>query len=312
VPFGRPLTVAVVLAVLAAFGWSTYYIFVLWASPAAAPSPVLVFPFLFGGVIYLFWAYATGAGPSFAALWRSPAAWFRTSLLVTMQLSVIAATYLIGPVDASLLSLIGDVVATPLVVAFILGSHRAQVASPVFGLGLLLSLVGGTMAILGGKNLSSIPPAGWLVVPAEPLTIAFYFILTAKASETAPMSAVVGQSMLAAGLLSAVLSVFVPGGWAGLVHVPPIPLFLLVVTGVSSFFVAPVLYFVAIEKVGLVIPPMLMTGIPVFTLLLSAVFLALPPPLIALLGVPIAVVGGVLSLRAGGGSSSPAEVPGGP
>ncbi len=47
----------------------------------------------------------------------------------------------------------------------------------------------------------------------------------------------------------------------------------------------------------MVIPPMLMTGIPVFTLLLSATVLQIPVPLVAALGVPIAVGGAILTLR---------------
>jgi drug/metabolite transporter (DMT)-like permease len=150
---------------------------------------------------------------------------------------------------------------------------------------------------LGGHSLAAIPPLGWLVVPVLPVTVALYFILSARASERAPMSAVVGQSMLAAGLVSVLLSPAVPGGFGALGTVPAVPFGLLVLTGVSSFFLGPVLYFVAIEKVGLIIPPMLMTGIPVFTLLLSAVLLGIALPLVAVLGVPVAVAGGVLALQ---------------
>jgi hypothetical protein len=44
---------------------------------------------------------------------------------------------------------------------------------------------------------------------------------------------------------------------------------------------------------------MLMTGIPVFTLLLSATVLGIAPALLGVLGVPIAALGGVLALTAG-------------
>lgn len=291
-------TLPVLLSVAAAFGWATYYIFVLSITPGTAPSAILVYPFLFGGIGYLGWAVATGNGRAFWAVWKEPAAYVRTALLVAMQLSVLAATYITGPVDASLLSLIGDVVATPIIVIFVFGAHRDQIRSPWFAFGLLLSVTGGTMAIAGGQNLAAIPPVGWLVVPAVPLSVAFYFLLTARANARAPASAVVGQSMLASGLVLVVLAPTIPGGWAGLAQVGAEAWLVLVVVGLSSFFVAPVLYFAAIHRAGLVLPPMLMTGIPVFTLLLSAVILHLGLPLVAVLGIPVAVVGALLTLRA--------------
>jgi len=290
-------TVAIVLSVAAAFGWATYYIFVLAITPGTTPSAIMVYPFLFGGIAYAGWAAAEGHFRAFWTLWADPAAWARTALLVGMQLSVLAATYLTGPVDSSLLSLIGDVVATPIVVAFILGAHREQIRTAWFVVGLLLSVAGGTMTIAGGQRLNAIPPAGWLVVPILPLTVAFYFLLSARANERAPPSAVVGQSMLSAGLVTALLAPAIPGGWSGLSTVGLGPMAILVTLGLSSFFVAPVLYFSAIHRSGLVLPPMLMTGIPVFTLLLSAGILRLGLPLIAVLGIPVAVVGALLTLR---------------
>ena len=292
-------TVAIILSLAAALGWATYYIFVLAITPGTAPSAIMVYPFLFGGVAYAGWAIASGHRRAFWAIWAEPAAWARTSLLVGMQLSVLAATYLTGPVDASLLSLIGDVVATPIVVAFILGAHREQLRTAWFAVGLLLSVTGGTMTIAGGQSLAAIPLAGWLVVPVLPLTVAFYFLLTARANERAPSSVVVGQSMLAGGIVTALLAPLIPGGWAGLSAFGWEPLAVLITLGLSSFFIAPVLYFNAIHRAGLILPPMLMTGIPVFTLLLSATVLGLGLPLIAVLGIPVAVVGALLTLRGG-------------
>lgn len=289
---------AVAASLLAALLWSSWYIFVLRISPGTAPSAILVYPFLFGGVAYAGWAVAEGHGRAFVQVWREPSAYLRTALLVGMQFSVLASTYLTGPVDTSLLSLIGDVVATPLLVAFVLGQHREQIRSPLFALGLVLSLAGGTMAIAGGRSLATVHGAGWLVVPVVPLTVAWYFLLTALANMQVPTSAVVGQSMLAAGAVSLVLAPTVPGGWAGVASVSADPVFVLLATGLTSFFLAPVLYFAALGRVGLVIPPMLMTGVPVFTLLLSGIVLHLSLPLLALFGIPVVIVGALLTLRA--------------
>ncbi len=289
---------AVGLVVLSAFLWATYYLFVLWATPAATPSSILVVPFLVGGSAYLGLATARGAGRTFLRLFLAPSAYVRILLLIGMQVSVLAATYLTGPVDSSLLSLIGDVVATPIAAATLYGVHRRQLFSVLFAVGVGLNLVGGGLAIAGGQRLAAVPPLGWLIVPAIPLTVALYVLLTARANESLPQSAVVGQSMLGAGLVLVLLSPLLPGGAGTLFSPPPKALLLLVATGMTSFFGSPVLYFAAIGRVGLVLPPMLMTGIPVFTLLLSAVFLGLSPPLVALLGIPIAVAGGLVAIRA--------------
>jgi drug/metabolite transporter (DMT)-like permease len=72
---------------------------------------------------------------------------------------------------------------------------------------------------------------------------------------------------------------------------------LVIVLGLTSFFVAPYLYFRAIETAGMVLPAVLMATIPVFTLLLSALLLSNIPPIIGLLGIPVAVFGAVLALQ---------------
>lgn len=288
---------AVFASLLSAFLWACYYLFVLWVTPGTAPSAILAYPFLFGGGAYAAWAVMTGHGREFLSLWSDPRAYGRIGLLFGMQVSVLAATYLAGPVDASLLSLIGDVVLTPIVVALLLGAYRSHVATPLFAVGLVVSLAGGTMAIVGGQSLSAVRGWGWLAVLAVPLTVAFYFLLTARANRTIAASAVVGQSMLASGVLIVLVAPVFPGGWSGLVSVAPVPGLLLALCGVTSFFLAPALYFLALGEVGLVVPPMLMTGIPVFTLLLSAEVLGIALPLIGVLGIPVAVVGAILALR---------------
>jgi len=304
----RSRSVAVGLTLAAAFASATYYILVLAITPGTRPSAILAYPFLIGGGAYAIAAIATGHGRAFLQMWRQGAAYLRTSLLVVAQLAVLAATYLTGPVDASLLSLIGDVVATPVLVAVLVGVHRPQLRSAGFVTGLLLSFAGGSMAIAGGHALAAVPPLGWIVVPAVPLSVAGYVLLVARANERSAPMAVVGQSMIASGLVLVVLAPAIPGGWRGLAPFGWEPWSILVALGLTSFFAAPVLYFAAIGRAGLLLPPMLMTGIPVFTLLLSAVVLHLRLPLVAVLGMPVAVVGGVLAIRGLSAPAGPLEV----
>jgi drug/metabolite transporter (DMT)-like permease len=77
----------------------------------------------------------------------------------------------------------------------------------------------------------------------------------------------------------------------------PDPVLLLIGAGATSFFIAPVLYFEAIERVGIFLPSLLMGAIPVFTLGFTAVLLGQIPSTLGLIGVPVAVVGGLLAVR---------------
>lgn len=285
------------MALGAAFGWSTYYLFVLWDTPGTAPSAILLYPFLFGAAAYTAWAFAQGNGRAVATVWRASGAYLRAGLMLAMQLSVLAATYLAGPVDASLLSLIGDVVATPLIAAALFAGPRSSLGRPLFVAGLILSLAGGTLAIVGGQRVGAIHGFGWLAVIVAPLAVAFYFLLAARASDEAPPAAVVGQSLLGATIGVLIVAPLLPGGWEGIARVGALPLALLAVNGLVSFFVAPALYFLSIRREGIGVPPMLMTAIPIFTLVLSVGVLKEHLPELALAGIPIAVVGALATLR---------------
>ncbi|MCI4339060.1 MAG: DMT family transporter [Thermoplasmata archaeon] len=288
---------AVGLPLLAALLWASYYIFVLGITPGTRPSAVFVYPFLFGGALYTLWCIAEGNGPALARMWRQPAAYVRVAFLLGMQLSVLASTYLAGPVDTSLLSLIGDVVLTPIIVALWFVSYRGRFDSPVLWLGMALCTVGGGLAIVGNQGITALHGWGYVVLVAIPLTVALFFLATAKENERSPLSAVLAQSMFAAGLVGVALSPLLPGGFSNLGTVTAVPLLVLAITGVTSFFIAPLLYFEAIQRVGLIVPPLMMTGIPVFAALLSWGVLGIAIPWIGILGIPIAVGGAVLALR---------------
>lgn len=288
---------AAALSVLAALFAATYYIFVLSISPQTLPSAILVYPTLIGGVAFVLWSASAGEARALLAVWRDPFAYLRVAALVSYQLTNLAATYLTGPVDASLLSLVGDVIATPLLGALLLQSSRPQIRSAWFLGGLALSVAGGTLTILGGHSLSAIPLAGWIVVPAIPVSVAAYVILTARANEQAPPSAVVGQSMLGTGLVTLALVPVIPGAFPGLAPPSPEAFAILVAIGLTAFFAVPLLYFASIRLVGPGLPAVLQVAIPVFTLILSWFVLHLPLPLLAVLGIPVAVVGGILTLH---------------
>ncbi len=277
--------------------WASYYYFVLTLSPAARPPAVLAFPFLTAGAGFLVLSALEGSLSRSLRLWATPAAWLRSGLLASMQLSVLAGTYSAGPVDTSLLSLLGDVAVTPVLLMLLYREGRERARSPTFLGGLLLSCAGATLTIVGGASAAPIRGLAWLVVAAVPLTVAFYFLLTARTNRAVPMAAVVGQSSVAAGLISLALSPLLPGGVAGLAVGSAHDALLLAVLGLTSFLAAPWVYFKAVERAGLLLPALLMATIPLFTLLFEAVAFGARATPLALLGVPLAVAGGFLAVQ---------------
>lgn len=293
---GQP-ALSAMAALIAAFLWATYYLFVLSLHASTLPAAVLVYPFLFGGLAYLAFALLRGHGRAFLAVWRDPWGWVRMGLLFGMQAGVVAATYTAGAVDTSLLSLVGDVALTPIILMVLYHEATDRARSAVFWLGLVLACGGAALTILGGQSAPALSGVAWLVAPAVPVLVAFYFLLSAKANQRTPMTAIIAQSTLGAAFLGVLASPLLPGGAGGLWVPDPVDVALLAVLGVTSFFLGPYLYFRAIELAGLLLPALLMSSIPVFTLAISVVAFGTSPVLLGLAGIPIAVVGSVLALR---------------
>lgn len=291
------------MAVVAAFLWATYFFFVLALTPGTAPSAVIVYPFLIAGAVYVGWAAVWGHGRAVVELFLDPRAWLRVVFLMTMQLSVLACTYASGAVDTSLLALLGDAAVTPLVAMVILREGRHRARSPAFVGGLLLAIAGASLTIVASGRAAPFHGLTLLIAPLVPLSIAAFYILSAREGQRRPSSAVVGEATLAAGFVSVVVAGILPGSWHGLVLTTGTQVVLLVGVGVTSFFVAPALYFRAVARSGIVLPGLFQVLIPVFALTLSILLLHYLPAPLGLLGIPIAVVGGLLAYQ---GAQAPA------
>jgi drug/metabolite transporter (DMT)-like permease len=288
---------SVALALTSAFLWATYFFFILAMTPGTAPSALATYPFLVGGTIYVVWAAYWGHGRVVLQLFRERTAWERVALIVVMQLSVLACTYAAGAVDTSLLSLLGDAAMTPLLAMIILREGRHRARSPPFVGGLVLAVAGATLTILAGG--SAAPFHGWAIAiaPLVPLSVGLFYILSAKEGQQRPSSAVVGQSTLVGGFVCLILAGILPGGWHGLLLSTPLQFLLIVVLGATSFFIAPALYFRAVARSGIVLPALFQVMIPIFALVLSALLLHKIPAVLGLVGIPIAVIGGVSAYR---------------
>jgi drug/metabolite transporter (DMT)-like permease len=285
------------LSLVAAVLWASYYSFILALAPHVPPSGLIVWPFAFGALGYLAWSVAGGTVRSYGPLSRTAWAWLRVGLLVLMQLSVLAETFLAGAVDTSLLSLLGDVVLTPILVMMVLREGRSRARDPVFIGGVALATGGAALTILAGGTVRPLTAAAALVAALVPFVIAVYFLSAAQENRRTPTSAVVGHATLFAAIGSAALAGLLPGGYGGLLFPSAEAAVLLAVLGLTSFFIAPALYFRAIEETGIVLPAVLMASIPVFTLLLSAILFHVLPSILGIAGVPLAVAGAVLALQ---------------
>lgn len=106
-----------------------------------------------------------------------------------------------------------------------------------------------------------------------------------------------GQATLTAGGIAVLMSPALPGGFGGIVPPGAAAGLAAAAIGVSAFFLGPLLYFLAIQRAGIVLPAVLMATIPLFTLLFAAVFLKTIPPWLGLAGIPLAVIGSFVALR---------------
>ncbi|MGA7923778.1 MAG: DMT family transporter, partial [Thermoplasmata archaeon] len=306
----RSVVVPSLASLLAAALWASYYVIVLLAAPFVAPSAILAYPFVVGGVAYLAFIAFRHEGAVFWASWRDPWSWIRTGFVLGMQVTVLASTFLTGAVDTAIFALIGDVVVSPLLVMVLLGERRDRLRSLPFPLGLTLAMIGASLTIVGGQSIARVSGWGLVLAPLVPLMVAGFFMSAAHDSRSKPASVVVGNSMVAAGVIGIVIAPLIPGGIAGLRVTGFGPWSLILLLGLTSFFLADVLFFWAIGKVGPLAPTTLMAAIPAFTLGFQLVFLHEAPSDLSLIGIPIAVLGAALSLQ--GSHTSWAQVPGPP
>jgi drug/metabolite transporter (DMT)-like permease len=288
---------AAILAVAAAFLWASYYPLVLGVPHGAAPAALLAWPFVIAGALFCALAVRRGDARALAAMWADRAAWSRVALLLLMQSSILASTYLAGAVDTALLSLLGDVVLTPILLLALYHEGGERTRSLGFIAGVSACTLGAVLTIVATGVVRPLSGLAWAVAPVTTLAIALYFLQTARANLTAPSNAVLGNAMLTAGLLALLASPLFPSGTSNII--PPSPAAALDVVAIAFivFFIAYAFYFAAIERAGILLPAVLMAAIPVFTLLLSWLVLGVVPPPLGLLGIPIAVVGAVVALR---------------
>lgn len=291
---------------LAAFVWASYYLIVL-ELPSSANLTILVVPFLFGGLPFAGLAVLGSSSEARGILrtMATPGGAARGLILLVMQADVVFSTRIAGAVDTSLVTLVADVIVTPILLFAIWREGGRHVRQRIFWLGVLLSGVGASLTILAGGSTQPVTLLSLGLLVPLPFLVSLYFLLMVRAARTAPMATVVASGSLLAFLIGAV-ALLVLQGPAGLgIYLGARDLLLITLLGVSSFFLAPWAFFWAAEKLTIVVPAVLQAAIPLFTLILVVLILHYPATWLAVLGIPIAMLGSYFAVAEGGEPPAP-------
>lgn len=296
-PAPRARTLAGLAGTLAAVIWASYYILLILL-PGVAGTMVVVLPFAVAAVAFLLWhPDRTHGGSPRILLERlaTPTGLCLGALFLALQVDVVLATRWAGAVDASLVTLLADVVATPLIVFGLFRQDTERFRSWAFWGGVAVASIGAAGTIVAGGSGEALTRAGILSLLPLPFLIGFYFVWVNEESRHVSSGEVLGAAALAAALLGAVLgSVLFGPSWA-LTSLTPPQWLALVVMGLTTFYLAPFAYFWAARKTSILVPAVLQALIPVFTLLMVAL-LGYHFPWIAWLGVPLAFLGSAIAV----------------
>lgn len=285
----------------AAFVWGAYYILLLFL-PRVPTAEVVVLPFLVAGLSFLLWhpGRAPGHGPG--TMLRLLVSWQGLALgaiYVVLQVDVVEATRLAGAVDTSLVTLLADVVATPLLVFALYRQDVDRLRSPLFWTGVGVATAGATWTIVGGGSTEPLTQLGALSLLPLPFLVAVLFVWVNQAARKVPAGDVLGAAVLLAGVMGALVSFLLYGASWVLTPITPVDGLLLLVMGITSFYLAPWAYFWAAQKTTILLPAVLQALIPVFTLILVAAlasYLGMTVGWVAWLGVPLAFFGSALAV----------------
>jgi drug/metabolite transporter (DMT)-like permease len=281
----------------AALLWASYYPFVL-AIPNADTVAVWALPPLFGGLTSTLLALFDGSGGSraVARLLMRPSSAVLGVLFLAYQVNAILATRTVGSIDTSLVVLLSDILVTPLLLYAIYREGGRRLRYPVFWGGVALLGVGAALAIGGGAPPSTFGRDALAILLPLPLVTSFLVLRMDRGTRRAPLVPVLAAMMLLAFIVGAVGATALFG--PGVVFPPwdPRTYTLFALYGVTNFSLAPILFFWSAQRISLVVPSVLQAATPIFALALVVLLGFTTAPALALLGVPLAVAGGIAAI----------------
>ncbi len=252
------------VAVLSAFIWSTYYIFLHMLGRLSYFS-LFLYPSLVGGVLFLVYGAMTGGSlhlPSRKQDLLIPALGYLAS-----QFMIILSTEINGGVITATFVLIGDAIVSPAII-YSIGRNRFVPNFSLFFPGIALLVASSVALSLFGGQFSVHSLYGLLLVAIVPVLIALFFVYTNERIMTEGMATILAPTFFVSSALAFIPLLILQ---EPVTFLPPNAgsALILFVIGASSMFAGYWLFFAASRLTGFTLTSILMCMIPVFTLLLS-------------------------------------------
>jgi drug/metabolite transporter (DMT)-like permease len=216
-------------------------------------------------------------------------------LWLIVQALIVLGTRFTGAIDTSILILSSDVLGTPLIFYGLMRGGGGRFRRLGFWAGVVIIGAGALLTILGGGTPE--PLSLLTILLGAPLFFGNSFLVisidrTGRTVALADLMAAAMILMCGIGLLGAALLLRSPdllGSW------DPRYILVLAVMGILNFSVAPLAFFWAAQRITLIVPSVLQSAIPVFTLIFILVLGLQPVTVLAVVGVPIAFLGAAIA-----------------
>ncbi len=252
------------VAVLSAFVWSTYYVFLHMLGRTSYFS-IFLYPSLVGGVLFLIYGAVKERGihlPTRKADLLIPALGYLSS-----QLAIIFSTLVNGGVITATFVLIGDAIMSPAII-YLIGRNRFIPNFLLFLPGIILLILSSVALTLFGGQFAVHSLYGLMLVGIVPVLISIFFVYTNERIMTDGMARILAPTFFVSSAIAFFPMLFLQDPVA--MVIPGISdLLILLAIGATSMFAGYWLFFAASELTGFTLTSILMCMIPVFTLLLS-------------------------------------------
>ncbi|MEM3852282.1 MAG: DMT family transporter [Methanomassiliicoccales archaeon] len=250
------------LSAMAAFVWASYYPLLFFVRELG-PLSLFFYPSLFGGIAFLgygFLARKTGR-PTRKRDFVIPAAGYLSS-----QWSIILSSLLNGVILTSTFVLLGDTLLSPAIM-ILGGRSKNRPIMPYFITGMAILLFSVIFLSVQGPLKVEFSPLPMAVLVLTPVLVSLFFIYTNERIETDGLVSILTPCFLVAALIS--LPLVLTGRIGGL-NVNMVELGVLISIGITSMFLGYLFFFVASDSGNFVLASVLMSLIPVFTVILQS------------------------------------------
>lgn len=277
------------LATLAAFVWSTYYIFIVLVK-SLDPLSLFFYPSLFGGILFLCYGLLRKGRiplPSRKRDYLLPGVGYFVS-----QMLIVLSTVANGGVLTSTFILLGDTIVSPSVIYY-LGRNRFRPKLNLLFVGLFVLVTSAAVLTLYGGYVATRSILGVILLLAIPPALSLFFVYTNDRIMADGMEEILTPAFLISCVFVLPFVIF-EGSLRPVVFGDIIQLSVLIVIGVIIMFVGYILFFRASAVAGFTLSSILMALIPPFTLVLGVFFLGSGASLLSVTMIVFAALGASL------------------